>query len=243
MAMFWAILLIHSRDILGFDTSRSIEEWIEFHIINMNKFGFWGNKRNMNYLMFQNGYHQYEVFDYLRINEDFWNLAAKNIDKLKDSDYQYAPYPGGGGCYDYDAIYILTSNNNKNDYLESVNKTVNSIIKSQNKDGGFCESHFIRPRNLKNILKNLNHFISSRNKNKLEVLKRIISIQRPVHNKIHTHWTNYSRDWNESDLWDSWFRLLLIARYDIAYDPKKFSEWGFINYPGIGFHHMFHDKC
>ena len=87
----------------------------------------------------------------------------------------------------------------------------------------------------------MNHLYFCPNKNKYEVLKRIISIQRPLHNKIKTHWTEYSRHWYESDLWDSWFRLLLIARCDIANDPKKFSDWGFINYPGIGFHHQFQD--
>lgn len=240
MTMFWAILLIHSRDVLDLNSNKKINQWIEFHIANMNKFGFWGNAKHMNYLMFQNGYHQYEIFDYLNIKGSFWNLAAKNIINLKDNNYRFAPYPGGGGCYDYDAIHILTSDQNIENYIDSVTRTADSIIKSQNDDGGFCESHFIRPRNYKNIFKNLNHFYFSPNQNKFEVLKRIVSIQRPQHNKIHTHWTKYSRDWNESDLWDSWFRLLLIARCDVVHNSEKFLDWGFINYPGIGFHHIFH---
>ena len=78
--------------------------------------------------------------------------------------------------------------------------------------------------------------------NKLEVLKRLMSIQRSRHNKIHTHWTNYSRDWFESDLWDSWFRVLLLARVDVHFNKKNFKKWGFINYPGIGYHHLFKEE-
>lgn len=241
MAMFHAILLIHLRDIIGHDVNESIDKWINFHLKSMNKFGFWGKSKNMTYLMFQNGYHQYEIFDYLKINNNFWNLAAQNINLLKDRDSRYAPYPGGGGCYDYDAIHILTSKKNQEDYIQSVTETAHSVCMSQNNDGGFSESSCIRPRNFKNLKKNLNHLYFCPSKNKYEVLKRIISIQRPIHNKIKTHWTEYSRDWYESDLWDSWFRLLLIARCDVANDPKKFSDWGFINYPGIGFHHKFQD--
>ena len=125
----------------------------------------------MTYLMFQNGYHQYEIFDYLKINNNFWNLAAKNINILKDRDSRYAPYPGGGGCYDYDAIHILTSRNNQQDYIQSVTETARSVCISQNNDGGFCESSYIRPRNFKNLKKNLNHLYFCPNKNKYEVLK------------------------------------------------------------------------
>ena len=95
----------------------------------------------------------------------------------------------------------------------------------QNKDGGFCESKFIRPRSFKNIIKNLNHIKNIQNKNKFEVFKRIVSIQRPYHNRIHTHWTSYSREWHESDLWDSWFRMLLIARVQCYFDKTKIKDW------------------
>ena len=195
MAMFHAILLIHLRDIIGHDVNESIDKWINFHLKSMNKFGFWGKSKNMTYLMFQNGYHQYEIFDYLKINNNFWNLAAQNINLLKDRDSRYAPYPGGGGCYDYDAIHILTSKKNQEDYIQSVTETAHSVCMSQNNDGGFSESSCIRPRNFKNLKKNLNHLYFCPSKNKYEVLKRIISIQRPIHNKIKTHWTEYSRDW------------------------------------------------
>ena len=69
-----------------------------------------------------------------------------------------------------------------------------------------------------------------------ERLRYAVVLQRPKHDRIHTHWGSYSRCWAEADLWDSWFRLLSIARIQIAFEPERIKEWGFINYPGIGYH-------
>lgn len=242
MAMFWAILLIHINDSMEVNVDDQINSWINYHRSSMNKFGFWGKSKNMNYLMFQNGYHQYEIFDYLEISGDFWNKASTNTNSLKDADSRFAPYPGGGGCYDYDALYLLTSNNINLDFDKTITDLFNSVVNSQNKDGGFCESKNVRPRNFANIRKAFKHLSSRPSGNKLEVLKRLMSIQRSRHNKIHTHWTNYSRDWFESDLWDSWFRVLLLARVDVHINKKNFKKWGFINYPGIGYHHLFKEE-
>ena len=59
---------------------------------------------------------------------------------------------------------------------------------------------------------------------------------RPKYNSITTHWNNYNRKWDESNLWDSWFRMQTLARIEIYSDYKKFDDWGFIDFPGIGFH-------
>jgi len=41
--------------------------------------------------------------------------------------------------------------------------------------------------------------------------------------------------WKEVNSWDSRFRMLSIARIQVAFEPGRASEWGgFINYPGIG---------
>ena len=60
-----------------------------------------------------------------------------------------------------------------------------------------------------------------------------LTLLRFKHNKIKTHWTKYSREWHESNLWDSWFRMLTIARIDNSISLSS-SNWGFINFPGIG---------
>ena len=32
----------------------------------------------------------------------------------------FAPYPGGGACYDYDAIFFLTYENNSINFLKKI---------------------------------------------------------------------------------------------------------------------------
>lgn len=69
-----------------------------------------------------------------------------------------------------------------------------------------------------------------------ERLRYAATLKRPKHDRIHTHWSRYQRRWDESDLWDSWFRMLTLARIECAFDPARAAAWGFIDYPGIGWH-------
>jgi hypothetical protein len=118
-----------------------------------------------------------------------------------------------------------------------LNKTLNSILKEQNPDGGFGETHYIRPRSFKRIGAVLGNIVSPSRPGMRERLRYAINLQRPKHDRICTHWSQYSREWSESNLWDSWFRMLTIVKISYAnYDGNKKMR-GFINYPGIGYYH------
>jgi len=237
-SMFYAILLEHARLFLGIDQQLMIEKWIDNHLDNINSNGFWGDSPNMTYLQFQNGYHQYEMFDYFGVENKFTDTAAMNVTLLADTRGHFAPYPGGGGCFDYDAIFIISmsSSNILNDNRDLLYKTLNSILCIQNRDGGFSESQHIRPRNFKNIYLSISHILNSSNFDlKIEGIKYAATLLRNKHNKILTHWSKNPRDWSESNLWDSWFRMLTIARLDLLLNNGK-NAWGFIEYPGIGYH-------
>ena len=238
MSMFKAILLLHGRDYLEIDTQSQIDTWVELHLKTMNRFGFWGKDRRITHSQFQNGYHQYEIFNYLGVSNPLENVAATYILTLADAEGHFAPYPGGSGCYDYDAVSILTGPNQE----MGVNRhkvllqTAETIIKEQNNDGGFAESHKIRPRSLQNIISALRHMKTSNVRARQERIRFILTLLRPKHDRIHTYWCSYQPKWNESDLWNSWFRMLTIARIQTAFDPTAIGNWSFINYPGIGFH-------
>jgi hypothetical protein len=237
-AMFAAILLIHARDYLGLNTQGDIDSWIELHISGMNKFGFWGPFKDMTYLQFQNGYHQYEILEYLDAPNPLKEVAAISVASLMDSEGYFAPYPGGGGCYDYDAIAILTSEGlhvNEASH-EKLKMAMDSILKARNPDGGFCESHYVHPIRLRNIGKAIRKIKRLKGSARSESLRLCAAVYSPKHRRIHTHWSKYSRKWNESDLWDSYFRLMAIARIDVANKLSAKNKWGFINYPGIGYH-------
>lgn len=239
-AMFLAIFLIHARDWLGLNTQSKIDQWVELHVRHMNQFGFWGPARGMTHLQFQNGYHQYEIFEYLGVKLDSTNIVLSAVRSLADAEGHFAPYPGGGGCFDYDAVFLLTPAGIIPDVQTKkiLVKTAGAILASQNTDGGFCESRYIRPRSMANLARSVRHVIAMR-ENPAALKERLhycLTLQRPKHNRIATHWSRYSRAWGESDLWDSWFRMLALARIDQALNVPASYNWGFIDYPGIGFH-------
>jgi hypothetical protein len=242
-AMFFAILLLYAAR-LGFDTEESIAIWQRLHKDTLNRFGFWGNCESMSHLQFQNGYHQYEILEYLETSEIPWLTAADNVARLADNRGHFAPYPGGGGCYDYDAVFILTGHPSSiQKHSALLNLTASTLIAEQNNDGGFCESRAVRPRSLPNLIKSIDHVLKGRDAARLERLRQAVTLLRPKHDRVHTHWSDYSREWGESDLWDSWFRMLTLARIDCAFNPEHSKSWGFINFPGIGFHPSLRDDC
>jgi len=238
-AMFYAILLEHAKLFLGLDTSIKIQDWIKNHLNHINKQGFWGNFSNMTYLQFQNGYHQYEMFEYFNVENKFLDIAAQNVALLSDVKGHFAPYHGGGGCFDYDAIFIISGSSNKtiNQHYELFTKTLKNILISQGEDGGFSESKYIRPRSLYNIFLAFKQIVlSDNNSSRIESIRYNATLLRSKHNKINTHWSNEPRKWSESNLWDSWFRMLTIARIDLSFKLTAPDDWGFIKYPGIGYH-------
>ena len=239
-AMFSAILMIHARDHLGMPVHAKLDEWIDIHIQHMNHFGFWGNPTGMTHLQFQNGYHQHEVLEYLGLDNPHLEQTLAAVRGLADHEGHFAPYPGGGGCYDYDAVFMLTPHGRVPDEATRrvLERTASTLLAEQNPDGGFCESLQVRPRSVAQLAGFVRHAWAARgNPDALrERLRYGLTLQRPKHNRIHTHWSRYSRGWNESDLWDSWFRMLALARIDVAMHPEHAGHWGFINYPGIGYH-------
>lgn len=239
-AMFLAIYLIHARDCLGFPVDDLIQLWVRQHVDSMNRFGFWGNNRSMTVLQFQNGYHQYEIFEYLGVDTDKAVMAAHAVAGLADSRGHFAPYPGGGGCFDYDAVFMMTPGGVIPDRAatELLRRTAATLLSEQQHDGGFCESLYVRPRSLRNTALGAAHVLEAL-PNMAAFIERLrygVALQRHKYDRIDTHWSHYSRAWNESDLWDSWFRMLAVARIQCAVDKEAAGGWGFIDFPGIGFH-------
>ncbi len=246
-AMFYMIMNIYAKNELCIDTAKVIDTVVDLHMSHRNRFGLWGNSNSLTYAMFQNNYHQYEIFEYLGIHIDKQmsiNLVNQ-LSSLCDQYGHFAPYPGGGGCYDYDAIHLLTYPYLDDDIFQKevaryFITIFNGLLMCQNPDGGFCESKMIRPRSPYQLMHTIKHIFKSPNRTIfIERFRKNIVLQRPRHSRIHTHWTKYSRAWSESNLWDTWFRLLAIARIDVFLDKNKFSEWGFVDHPGIGYHHLF----
>jgi hypothetical protein len=238
-ALFQAILLLHAGRYLGRSTRAALDQWVTLHTSSMNRFGFWGSDAGPTHLHFQNGYHQYEIFEYLGVVNARESRAVQAVASLADRHGHYAPYPGGGACFDYDAVFLLTPNGRvapEEGVAELLTRTFDTLLREQHADGGFCENRWLRPRH-KTLPGYVERILSARNPAVLkERVRYAITLQAPRHDRLQTHWSKDARRWSDSDLFSSWFRLLALARIECAFSPERASSWGFINYPGIGWH-------
>jgi hypothetical protein len=239
-AMFLAIFLLHARDCLAQPVDDQIEAWVQSHLAAMNRFGFWGGSRGMTVLQFQNGYHQYEILEYLGVETGKAEIAANAVAGLADRQGHFAPYPGGGGCFDYDAIFALTPHGKVPTAAVGalLRRTAATLLSEQQDDGGFCENLYVRPRSAASLFRTVRHVADALPRMPMawERCRYAVALQRRKYDRIETHWSKYRRAWSESDLWDSWFRMLALARIECALNEKAASNWGFIDFPGIGFH-------
>ena len=229
-AMFYAILTLNNFD------NKLIDSWVNYHTNSMNNHGFWGS--HLNHLSFQNGYHQHEIFKYLNIDipSNIKNNSITHIVNCCDDMGHFAPYPGGGACYDYDAVFMLDyldKSKNNLDIIRIFKKLKFNLIKEQNIDGGFAENKYVRPFSFIKFLRVL--FSSKSISIFFERLKYFIFLIRPKNSKITNHWSEYSRGWNESNLWDSWFRVQTLIIIESYLNPKSKDLGKFIDFPGIGF--------
>lgn len=237
-AMFAAIVSYMSNKYKIIEND-NIKKWFDYHNRNMNDFGFWCNPSRETYTQFQNGYHQYEIYDFFEKEIKNLDAAASLVLALQDSDGHFAPIPGGGGCYDYDAFSILMvvyKKTKDEKILWALEKLANAICNEQNSDGGFCESQYFRPFNFKNIFKISTSFLKPHLQSFPEKLKMVLSLSRPQFAKISTHWSQVDRNWNESDMWDSWFRYLIIKRYYTMLGVLD-KDSRALETIGIGFYH------
>ncbi len=190
------------------------------------------------YRNFQNGYHQWEILKYLGKIPKEIDIAAYTVSTLQDKQGHFAPYPGGGGCYDYDAVFILLlykEVTGSSMYDKNLTKLFNQLVREQNEDGGFSETKSFIINSKPRYMKILKHLFARKTGIFIERFFESLRRMRRKHRKINTHWSLYSRDWDESNLWDSWFRMLTLLRVAMDLKILTIDEPRSIDFPGIGF--------
>ena len=70
----------------------------------------------------------------------------------------------------------------------------------------------------------------------VERLRYAVALQRPAHDRVHTHWSRYSRGWNESNLGTPGSACLRSRESTWRQGRNRAASWGFLDYPGIGYH-------
>jgi|APSaa5957512535_1039671.scaffolds.fasta_scaffold29059_1 hypothetical protein len=245
MGMFLAIFLTYEYEKYKDETALDrLRLWFCEHEKTQNKStGFWGNSlRNRYYAGFQNAFHQYVVYNYWNRPVPCYMEIVDNVLSIQDFDGHFAPIPGGGGCWDYDAADILINCGYKRGYrikdVESaLSRLFTAILKNQNNDGGFCESRK-RPLSIVHVLNNRKFIYSGYNSYLWYYrLKATTVASRRKSRIIETHWTRKGRIWDQSDLWDTWFRCLALAEISetIQLSLNMEVQWGFHKHIGLGY--------
>jgi hypothetical protein len=237
-AMFQAIFLTHeyekTRDVA---LRNAIEAWFCFHERYQNRIGFW--EKGALYAGLQNGFHQYMIYEY-------WNREFPKLDKvikiainLQNYEGFFAPYLGGSACYDQDALHVILSSpeiiKKRKIPVEFFEKTINGINKCWNSDGGFCENA-IKPYNLHHTSYIVTHIFDG--KGIFLKFERMKAHIKEVIRKKKYHerkWVNEGQLWDESTLWDTWFRSLSLVEVGFLMDKKVKNNFRFHKHIGIGF--------
>ena len=226
MAMFIGIFLcVLSKENKIY--SESIDRWFFLLEQSSNNHGFWGSGiEKLYYNGVQNGFHQYVVYNYLGREIP---KAVKMIGALEycdDGFGHFAPFPGGAACEDYDALFLyfmLMKQLDQDSASTSINlnRIERAIIQSQNEDGGFCQSNRTKTKLIYMFLKSLTH----KEPLKLKLLKtrKGLGYLKRCNNGIRVDWFNSSRKVNESNLWDTWFKCLMLAEIDRSRGSLEFK--------------------
>ena len=183
---------------------------------------------------YQNAVHQITIFK-------FWDKELVNYEESVDMIIQhsdqngtFALLPGGGACWDYDAIHILNFLGIKKGYrVEEIKrifkKTYNHILSTKD-DSGFCENNYVQ--NIK-FLKDINEFYYKGNPISSILRLREFLDSRKSNFSHYPAWSNCPIKLSESDLWSIWFRNLTLAEIENTMIDSK--EWKFQKFPGLGF--------
>jgi prenyltransferase beta subunit len=246
-AMFVAIFLTYQYErVTDVSLLELMENWFDFHDKAQNpSSGFWGDSSRQRYFSgFQNAFHQFVIYHYWNRDVQFHEKIVDAVMKLQDRDGFFAPIAGGGGCWDLDAADILIrcgyqKGYRNRDIRHALTRLFEAVLKSQNDDGGFCESRK-RPssiikvfscRNIKTILSGHRPDVSYWR------LRASLSNARSSREKIYTHWTEGGRFWHQSDMWDTWFRCLTLAEIDTILNLSTGDGgegWNFQKCIGLG---------
>lgn len=244
-AMFLAIFLIYEYERTGEShLLDKINAWFEFHNETQNRKGFWGTDLRSHYLHgLQNGFHQFIIYFY-------WQKEVPKINRIIDVALMsqdrrgfFAPTPGGEACHDYDAIHILIMAHRITDYRKDeievcLSKAFDAILNTRNSDGGFCQSKC----KLTSVIDFFRYvpFYFSKSSSYLWYYRARACLATLLKwkNLIYTGWTEKPRFWNESNLWDTWFRCLALAEIAHVINDKTVEDFRSVNFhktPGLGY--------
>jgi hypothetical protein len=241
-AMFAGLMLVEEAERGEAGARAGLEAWFDWHDRNSDpRSGFWGRGRASRYWEGMQGYvHQLVVYEYCGRSQPALAAAARRTLLLQQPDGLFSPKGGGGACDDLDALHILAAAHRAVPPLRAgiesaMARARAGLLANQNPDGGFCWAQ--RPRfGLREWWEVTRHNLDLRQPDKaLVALRAALAGQMKLNRRIETGWSDDGRAWDQSSLWDTWFRLLALAEIERILTPDTLSaEWQGIPAPNFG---------
>lgn len=243
-AMFLGICLAYDAEHGGGAQVReSLDAWFAWHDAHQNpRSGFWGEGLRAGYMEGLGGaYHQFTVYNYVGRPIQYADRIVDRALLVQCHDGMYSSYLGGATCYELDAVDVLVHLYARRDYRraeirDALRRVLPGVLSMQNPDGGFCWGRY-RPYTVSDAVRLVADTARHRSAAQLYLGARAAMATRvkprPV---IRTGWAKAGRDWCDSSVFDTWFRLVTIAEISkvLADVPYATYPWQFLTVPGLG---------
>ena len=246
LAMFLGIFLICDAEYRGMalDADPAVKAFFDWHDNYQNpRTGFWGEGRLAEY---HNGlfgaYHQYLLYFYANRDLGCKEAIMDKTLSFQNIDGMFAPQMGGGGCEDIDAVDTLVNLYLRTGYREQdvkkcLRRVYDAVCALEADEGGFIWG--VRKRyGPMMYLRNLFSFWRQPDWYQwVFVNRRFLREQQlnPVKPRHPQGWVTRPIPIDESDLFSTWFRLLVIAYASMVIEtPESGNDWRFLSAPGLG---------
>jgi len=215
--------------------------WFEWHDRHARPSGFWGEGHRSDWYVGMGGAaHQYLVYHFHGREPPHLRAAVDRVLRMQYPDGRFWPVPGGGSCYELDALEILAVGRAWNDHRrdevgEAARRAMDVVLASRNADGGFSWAArrwfdaadawraLARTGDVRTRLWTLRALANA------HVLRR--------EEARRTAWVEGSHPVGVSSVYDTWFRLLTLATASrLTADPRTGGlAWTAVPAPNWGY--------
>ena len=159
--------------------------------------------------------------------------------RLQTSEGFFAHTRGGGACEDYDCVDVLVKLGGEEDQGRLL-RAAEAVWAARNPDGGFP---WARPAAgaLAFTLGNWKGGVSPRENLRL-LVQRLRDVSRRERRWRYSGLAELDCPATASDLWSTWFRLLILAEIDDRW-LRSGARWGFRGFPSLGWHIHMESSC
>ena len=215
--------------------------WFEWHDRHARASGFWGEGHRSDWYVGMGGAaHQYLVYHFHRREPPHLRAAVDRVLRMQYADGRFWPVPGGGSCYELDALEILAvgrawSDHRREEIAEAARRVTDVVLASRNPDGGFCWA----ARRWFDVGDGLRAVMGPGDlRTRAWTLRALANAHVLRHEEARrTAWVEGAHPVGVSSVYDTWFRLLTLATASrVAADARTGGvSWTAVAAPNWGY--------